>query len=58
MEKGEQIESDSPQPLPSLIKAITQHQVSGFDSVQRPDKPLPSSIFVSLNQHSVGFYRL
>lgn len=47
MEKGEQIQSDSPQPLPSLIKAITEHEVSGFDSVQQhggADKP---SVFVS-----------
>lgn len=41
MEKSEQIEKD--EELPSLIKAISDHEVAGFDGVEDPHTSLSVS---------------
>lgn len=67
METSERIEMAKDDALPSLIKAITEHEVSGFDSVKEHG-PLhsrltsnthqyPTSPFVSLIQFQLQMFR-
>lgn len=47
----------SPEVLPSLIKAITAHEVVGFDSIQELHHPSRLSAFVSYTL-SIAFIKI